>query len=209
MINATQQNLYSFEEYITYDDHSDNQYELVDGKLEIMTPPTFLHILICDMIRDALKSEIEQLQLPWLATRESGIRTGINKSRIADVCVLTKEQVMSSLNQAGICQTPPLLIVEVVSAESIKRDYRYKRCSAVLGVSPISDYIKKRSEYAASGVGEYWIVDPLENKVTILILDEGLYEEQIYTDNQAIVSPTFSQIELTAEKIFSMKDLSK
>ena len=85
-----------------------------------------------------------------------------------------------------------MLIVEVVSAESIKRDYRYKR-----------------SEYAASGVGEYWIVDPLENKVTILILDEGLYEEQIYADNQAIVSPSFSRIELTAEKIFSMKNLSK
>ncbi len=43
MSNATQQNLYSFEEYITYDDNSDNHYELVDGKLEIMTPRGLEH----------------------------------------------------------------------------------------------------------------------------------------------------------------------
>ncbi|GAB4539170.1 MAG: hypothetical protein Tsb0014_29390 [Pleurocapsa sp.] len=50
------------------------------------------------------------------------------------------------------------------SPDSIKRDYRYKR-----------------SEYAALGVNEYWIVDPIEQRVTILVLDEGLYEETIFT----------------------------
>ena len=129
MTVTAQANLYSFEEYITHDSNPDSRDELVDGRIEIMTPPTFLHILICDLIRDALKAEIDRLQLPWLATRESGIRTGISKSRIADVVVLSKEQVMSSLSQSGICQTPPLLIVEVVSSDSVKRDYRFKRCS--------------------------------------------------------------------------------
>jgi Uma2 family endonuclease len=190
MVRATQQNLYTFEEYIVYDDRTDNHYELVNGRLEIMTPPTFLHILICDLIRDALKAEIESFQLPLIATRESGIRTGFNKSRIADISVLTKEQVMSSLGETGICDTPPVLIVEVVSADSIKRDYRFKR-----------------SEYAASGVGEYWIVDPLEQKVTVLVLNEGLYEEKVYTENQAITSPTFEQIKLTVKQIFSFENI--
>jgi Uma2 family endonuclease len=39
---------------------------------------------------------------------------------------------------------PPLLVVEVVSPNQEKRDYRYKR-----------------TEYAARGIAEYWIVDPL------------------------------------------------
>ena len=186
MTAIAKEHLYSFEEYLTYEDDLDNRYELVNGELEVMTPPTFLHILICDLIRDALKVEIDRLQLPLIATRESGIRTGYSKSRIADVCVLTKEQVMNSLDAAGICDAPPVLAIEVVSQDSIKRDYRYKR-----------------SEYAASGVAEYWIVDPLERQVTILVLDEGLYEETVFTDEQELTSPTFTEIKLTPQQIFA------
>ena len=186
MTATTKERLYTFEEYLKYEEDPDNRYELVDGRLEVMTPPTFLHILICDFIRDVLKAEIDRLKFPLIATRESGIRTGVNKSRIADICVLSKEQVMGSLNKAGICDTPPVLIVEVVSPKSIKRDYRFKR-----------------SEYAASGIGEYWIVDPLEQQVTILVLDEGLYEETIFTGEEKLVSPTFSKLELTPQQILS------
>ena len=42
-------------------------------------------------------------------------------------------------------EIPPLLAIEIVSPDSIQRDYRYKR-----------------SEYAAVGIAEYWIVDALE-----------------------------------------------
>ena len=188
MTAITRENLYSFEDYLVYDDNTDNRYELVNGKLELMTPPTFLHILICDLIRDTLKAEIDRLELSLIATRESGIRTGMNKSRIADICVLTKEQVTNLLNLAGICDTPPALIVEVVSPESVKRDYRYKR-----------------SEYAASGVGEYWIIDPLKQQVTILVLDEGLYEETVFTGEQKLISPAFAELKLTPQQIFAVE----
>jgi hypothetical protein len=51
----------------------------------------------------------------------------------------------------------PSLVVEVVSPKQDKRDYRYKR-----------------SAYAARQIPEYWIVDPILNKVTVLELVEGL-----------------------------------
>ena len=188
MTAITEKRSYTFEEYLTYDDNTDNRYELVNSRLEIMTPLTFLHILICDLIRDTLKAEIERLNMPFLATRENGIRTGISKSRIADVCVLNREQIMSSLNETGICNTPPILVVEVVSPESAKRDYRFKR-----------------SEYAALGIEEYWIVDPLEQRVTILVLDEGLYEETVFTAEQELVSAAFSEIRLTPKQIFTIE----
>ena len=82
--------------------------------------------------------------------------------------------------------TSPLLVVEVVSPESVKRDYRYKR-----------------SEYAAIGIDEYWIVDPIQQQVSILILDEGLYEETIFTAEQKLVSTTLSEIKLTPQQILS------
>jgi Uma2 family endonuclease len=79
---------------------------------------------------------------------------------------------------------PPLLAVEVVSPNQEKRDYRYKR-----------------SEYAARGIAEYWIVDPIQQQVTILELVEGFYEEKVYRGSDRIYSPLLTQIDLTAEGV--------
>ena len=82
------------------------------------------------------------------------------------------------------------MIVEVVSPDSIKRDYRYKR-----------------SEYAALGINEYWIVDPASKKITVLLLDEGLYEEPVFTDDQELVSSTFTEIKLTPKQVFTAENI--
>lgn len=76
---------------------------------------------------------------------------------------------------------PPLLVVEVVSPNQENRDYRYKR-----------------TEYAGRHISEYWIVDPIAQKVTILQWVDGLYEEQVYQGNQAIGSPQLPSLHLTA-----------
>ena len=186
MTQITTKTVYSFEEYLTYDDGTDNRYELIDGKLELMNPPTFRHLLIAKFIEQNFDEQIKNLKLPWMCFREAGIRTGWRKSRLSDVYVVTSEQVMEFLDESAVCQSPPLLVVEVVSPESVKRDYRYKR-----------------SEYAALEIPEYWIADPIESKVTVLLWDEGLYEDTEFTGSQKIVSRTFPELDLTVEQILA------
>ncbi|MBE9034836.1 Uma2 family endonuclease [aff. Roholtiella sp. LEGE 12411] len=181
----------TFEEYLIYDDGSDFRNELVDGRLELMNPPTIQHFLIADFLDTALKTEIKRCSYPWLCLREGGVRTGRNKSRLTDLCVVTLEQAKELLNVSAVFQSPPLLIIEVVSPESVKRDYRYKR-----------------SEYAALEVSEYWIVDPLETKITVLFLEEGLYEDTVFTSNQQIASRTFPELAIATEQVFSAGNLS-
>ncbi len=183
--------LYTFEEYLNYDDGSDRRYELVDGRLELMNPPTIRHLLISDMIRDIFKAEISRMNLPWLCFKETGVRTGWRKSRLTDVCVVLQEQAIELLDKSAVFQTPPLLVVEVVSPESVQRDYRYKR-----------------SEYAAAEIPEYWIVDPILNQVSVLRLDEGLYEETVFTGNQKIVSQIFPELTLTVEQILAAGNIA-
>lgn len=186
MVQIISTNLFSFEEYLHYDDGTNNRYELVDGKIELMNPPTFKHLLIAKFVERVLETEIARLSLPWLCFREAGVRTGQRKSRLADVYVVTAEQVRGLLEESAVCETPPLLVIEVVSLESVKRDYRYKR-----------------SEYAALEIPEYWIIDPIENKVSVLLLEEGLYEEKVYTGNQTIVSRTFPELCLRVEQVLA------
>jgi Uma2 family endonuclease len=84
---------------------------------------------------------------------------------------------------------PPALVVEVVSPGKVNedRDYRYKR-----------------SEYAARGIPEYWIVDPSQAKVTVLIWVDGLYEEAVFQGSNAIASTTFPDLKLTVAQVLGV-----
>ena len=184
---ATSVKRYSFEEYCQYDDGTNTRYELDNGYLQAMTPPSFRHILIADKLGDILKQEITRLGLSVYCLREAGLRILNAKSRIADLMVISKDQVMETLDGAGIYQSTPSLVVEIVSPESVTRDYRYKR-----------------SEYATVGVPEYWIIDPKESKVTVLIFNEGLYDETVFVGQENIVSPQFPELKITPQALFEI-----
>ncbi len=67
----------------------------------------------------------------------------------------------------------------------------------------MSDYRFKRSEYAARGIAEYWIVDPARSKITLLVLVEGFYEESIYTGDDLIKSEIISKVEIKVSDILT------
>ncbi|MDY6940526.1 MAG: Uma2 family endonuclease [Cyanobacteriota bacterium] len=184
--------LYSFEDYLNYDDGTNHRYELVDGRLEIVNPPTFRHLLVAKYLERCLDREIERLDLPWLCLKEAGIRTGWRKSRLSDLYVLPIDAVEEFLDRSAISQTPPLLVIEIVSPESVTRDYRYKR-----------------SEYAALGIPEYWIVNPIDSSISILFLEEGLYEETVFTGNQSIISRIFPEISLKVDRVLLAGKMSE
>jgi len=64
-----------------------------------------------------------------------------------------------------------------------------------------------RFEYAAKGIPEYWIVDASKNRITILRLVDGFYEEAIFEGNDRIISGTFPDLDLTAEQVSIAKKL--
>jgi Uma2 family endonuclease len=60
----------------------------------------------------------------------------------------------------GSVQGPPDLAIEVASPESVERDYE-----------------RKRQQYERFGVREYWIVDEVEERLTVLRLVKGTFRE--------------------------------
>jgi Uma2 family endonuclease len=65
--------------------------------------------------------------------------------------------------------------------------------------------LNKRSEYAAMAIPEYWIVDPLQNSISILNWIEGSYEVQSYTGEQKLVSILFPQLMMTPAQLFELR----
>ncbi len=91
------------------------------------------------------------------------------------------------MEHSAVFRVPAQLAVEIVSPSSVKRDYEQK---------PL--------EYANKGIREYWIVDPIESKVTVFLLVNGRYQERVFTGSQLITSQVFSELSLSAQQILSV-----
>ena len=185
----TAKTLLTLEEYLTYDDGTDNRYELIDGKLTLMPPESDLHNLIALFL---LSEFIKLVPFQLIRHKDTEIVVTGNRTRvrIPDLMILTEDLLAAIGGRRATITTnmpSPVLVIEVVFPEKANedRDYRYKR-----------------SEYAARGILEHWIVDAQRHKVTVLSLVDSLYEETIFEGDISISSNVVQQLSLTANQIF-------
>lgn len=186
-MTATQQCL-TLEEYLTYDDGTDTRYTLVNGERVPVPSESDLNNVIALYVLSVLLSFVPIQRLrrgTELVVSGSRVTT-----RIPDLMVVGEELDLALSNASRSVILPdipsPDWVLEVVSpgAENEARDYRYKR-----------------SEYAARGIAEYWIVDPAQAQVVVLSWVAGLYEEQVFKGKERIISPMWSGLQVTAAQI--------
>ena len=178
----------TFEEFLEFDDGTENFYELENGELIIMPFESEIN----RRIGMFLLIFFSQLGIPYYRLSmktEIAVNSRMVGVRVPDLVIFSEElvEVMTDAKRSLILMDmpPPLLVVEVVSPNQENRDYRYKR-----------------SEYAARGIAEYWIIDPMQKKVTVLEWVEGLYEEKVFTENDVISSPLFAEVKLNVNEVF-------
>ncbi|HIK32959.1 MAG TPA: Uma2 family endonuclease [Oscillatoriales cyanobacterium M59_W2019_021] len=185
----------SFSEYLTYINGTEIPYELVDGELRPMSLGTgkhgnIIHFLTLEL-SNAESSSRSWVVLPGLVGIRSPRGRRWETSRIPDITVMDLAQWEAMENREAVIEfnePPPHLVVEVVS-ESTRTD----------------DYRSKRNEYALLEIPEYWIVDPLENKVLICILDHQLYDSIEFSGTDRIQSPIFPNLDLTTDRVLAGK----
>ncbi len=86
---------------------------------------------------------------------------------------------------------PPVLIAEVVSPGNANQQ---------------RDYERKREQYEELGVLEYWLIDPQQQAITVLALQNGRYAEVGQFKDTQIVSPLFPDLTLTTQQVLSAED---
>lgn len=177
----------SFEEFLNYDDGTDSLYELENGELIPIPSESDIN----QRIEMFILSYFSQLGIASSRLRmkaEVAVNSRRVGVRVPDLVVFSEELAVAmegaTRSLVLMDMPPPLLVVEVVSPNQANRDYRYKR-----------------SEYAARGIAEYWIIDPIDQKVTVLEWVEGFYEQQVYEKDSLIVSPLFADLKLTAAQV--------
>jgi Uma2 family endonuclease len=180
----------TFDEYLSYDDGTDKRYELVDGELVELPPesPLNCHIARFLFLQFAQIIPFERICMKDAEIEVSGKRA---KTHYPDLMILSEELQTAlegtSRNTVTRDMPPPILVIEVASPGNDNQD---------------RDYRHKRSEYAARGIPEYWIIDPTQAKITVLTLITGFYEEREFVGSQLIQSQ-FQELQLTAEQVLS------
>jgi Uma2 family endonuclease len=190
MTAATQR--LTLEDYLKHDDGTDTRYELVNGELIPMSLGMGQHGEIADFLNEKFRTQIEQLSQAWVSKQMViGIQSPRggrwDTVRVPDVVVIPREQWRELQHREAIIQLnepPPLLVIEVVSESTKSTDYR-----------------AKRAEYSVLNIPEYWIVDPLDSQVTVLVLVEGWYEAEAFASTDRIQSATFPNFDLTVDRV--------
>lgn len=135
------------------------QADLLDGVIFMASPDSTtdnkLNVWLCTV----MNGFVDATDAGTVYVSRVAYRIGPKRGPEPDLSFLSKDQ--ESTRRRGYIAGPPKVAVEIVSADSLYRDY-----------------VQKRGMYEAAGVLEYWIVDPHKRKATILNLVRGRYRER-------------------------------
>ncbi|MEM8504759.1 MAG: Uma2 family endonuclease [Cyanobacteria bacterium P01_D01_bin.1] len=116
-------------------------------------------------------------------------------NRKPDLMVLRSEHIelMAATKKSTVLfgMPAPAFVAEVVSPGSEDSD-NYRR-----------DYDWKRQQYQAWKIPEYWIIDRHRQQVTVLVLKNTTYVQNLYKSAQTVCSEVFPRLTLSAHQILA------
>lgn len=133
--------------------------EWVDGEVILMSPVNLEHASLNYWLAQVLGLFVEDRDLGLVLGQEFFIRFPAQRRRRLPDLFFVAEVKRSKLRRTFF-EGAPDLMVELVSSDSVERDYDHKR-----------------KEYEAAGVREYWIIDPEKREWLPLALNKrGRYQ---------------------------------
>ena len=189
----------TIEQYAALDpsDLPEGNYELVNGEIIELPAESDPNVEIA-MFLTVMLAQFMSSRLIRRGT-EIFVTSRTVTSRYPDLMVLTEEgraAIKGATRSAITHEMPaPALVIEIVSPGEPGDKKNYDR-----------DYVDKPKEYAARGIPEFWQVDPIRSVVVVLILKDGAYRSREFRGNERVISPTFPDLQLTAEQILRAGD---
>lgn len=177
------------------------RYELHDGVIVQMPQPLGGHEEVTGFLSIVLSVQCYQSGLPYIIPKTALVKSPENESAYSpDVLIVNQANLINEplwqQESTVIYGVSIPLVVEVVSSNW--RD----------------DYHTKVGKYEEIGIHEYWIVDylalggrkfignPKQPTISIYFLVENEYQVTQFRGTDRIQSPTFPDLNLTAQQIF-------
>ena len=173
---------------LTYQDYAnlegDDRYELLDGELILVASPNMDHQEAVTNLGTSLSVFVKEHDVGKIYFAPTDVLLTDTQVFQPDILFVSNER--EHIRTPANIQGAPDLVVEVLSPSSVRRDWH-----------------DKRGLYASHGVREYWIVDPVHQIVSVLLLQDGELEvDGTYTEGDTIVSSTLEGFSISLNDIF-------
>ncbi len=193
----------SFDEFIEWlPESSECNYELYRGRIVEMPKPRGKHSKVAGFAALKTGIEIERLGLPYFIPKE---------------CIVRSADGLSGYEPDVIVLDGPALVDETrwESGSILMLGKSIKLIVEVVSTNWQDDYLSKLRDYEALGIQEYWIVDyaalggrqfigkPKQPTFSIYNLIDGEYEVQRFKEGDRLLSPTFPELNLTVNQVFT------
>lgn len=198
MVAVVQSKPLSVEEFLALYGNND-RYELIDGEVFDLEP-TGLHEEVVAYINRKLNVQIDNLELPYFILQRGLVKLlGSSTAFRPDIMVL---------DQSALANEPLWEQESIITLGS-----SIKFIAEVVSRNWQNDYARKVEDYAILGVPEYWIADyagiggeefigrPKQPTLTICALVGDRYQRHCFRGTDVIASPTFPNLNLTAEQV--------
>jgi Uma2 family endonuclease len=132
--------------------------EFTDGFIEVLPMPTYSHQRLLRYLLRALEAFVLARQLGEVMFAPLRVQIRVNKYREPDLVFMRSENLSRCGEEFWIGAD---LVMEIVSDDARSRE---------------RDLETKRADYAEGGILEYWIVDPVEERIVVLHLEGQQYQ---------------------------------
>jgi Uma2 family endonuclease len=175
---------WSEEDYLWLTDHSPRLIEFTDGYIEVLPMPTDRH--------QGILLFFVQLFSPYLERRDGLLRFAPLRLRL----------------RSGRFREPDLLLLRD-RRDPRRADRYWQGADLVLEIvspnNPDRDLVEKRREYAQTGIPEYWIVNPLDETITVLVLQNDQYAEHgVFARDQRASSALLAGFAVAVNDVFAV-----
>jgi Uma2 family endonuclease len=176
------QGQWSEEAYLWLTEHTTRLIEFTDGYLEVLPMPTDEH---------------QTLVLSLYEMLAAFLRPRGGKGLVAPLRLKIRD---------GKYREPDILLV--CSAHDPRRQTRFWLgadwvAEVVSPDRPERDLIEKRGDYAAAPVPEYWIVNPLNETITVLCLHDSTYTEHgVFGRSAMVTSRVLEGFRVSVDAVF-------
>jgi Uma2 family endonuclease len=176
---------WTVEQYLLLSNQTNRLLEYTDGYIEVLPMPTKYHQAISKVLFLALLAVMRRIGGDvFYAPLRVEVRTG--KFREPDLLLVLDKDDPRAQDEYW---TGADLVMEIVSPDKPKRDTE-----------------EKPLEYAQAGIPEYWIINPLNDTITVLVLDgEAYVEHGVFQRGDRAVSKLLDGFSLSVDEVLDAK----
>lgn len=178
---------FTYEDYKSLPYVEGVRYELLDGELIRMTSPNEAHQRILIALAFLLMRYVQEHSLGHIYVAPFDVVLGPpGEEEVAEPDILFISEAQRRIIREDAVHGAPDLAIEILSPSTKEKDKNYKR-----------------RLYAKHGVKEYWMVDPEDETIEVLMLGRKRYERAgFYKKNETLISPLLVGLQIALREIF-------